>query len=600
MTETSPLVQKRNFLLFRRIIVVASLVIATIILATAIFVSFKLRAQRLENTRRELTTVSRIVAERTQQTFSAADLLLRSLQGLAMTLPGYGVASLSQLVATPQFHDALVKQRLLLPEVNAAAIVDVNGILVAHSEQFPASPVDLSTAEIFLALRAEPARSLIVSVPSKALSSKEWTIFLARALFDRDGRFFGVVYVGIPIAYFEKYFAVADIGPTGSVALSNSNLELMARWPRIEYRLGKQPVGPRISELPQNPGATVVRNVVGLDGLLRMAAVSRFEAQGIPLFLTISLTQATLLKPWVSMLIWIVTFAVMSLIGLGALAIIMIRAIRDEERWTDTLLERETLLSKRAAELTRARDEAERANRVRGEFLANMSHELRTPLNAIIGFSDLLANELFGPLADARYREFVLDIQTSGKHLLEIIGNILDLTKVDVGKLSLDEKEVDLAEILQLSGRVMLEMAQAAGVRLEIKPPESPLTLIADSTRLKQILLNLLSNAIKFTPSGGEVVLSCEVADDAVILRVADTGIGLTSAEVTQALERFRQVDNSFARRHEGTGLGLPLTKSLAELHGGSLEIQSTPGKGTVVIVRLPRWRIRSGGVEPE
>ena len=156
---------------------------------------------------------------------------------------------------------------------------------------------------------------------------------------------------------------------------------------------------------------------------------------------------------------------------LGALTWFVLRAVRDEERWSGTLLERENRLSQQAVELAAARDLAETANRARGEFLANMSHELRTPLNAILGFSEILERELFGPLGDGRYREFAHDIYSSGKHLLEIIGNILDLAKVDAGKLELYEQDVDVVEMMHICARLMTEAAETAGVSLEIRAP---------------------------------------------------------------------------------------------------------------------------------
>jgi signal transduction histidine kinase len=594
LVELNSAVHPRNLSSFRRGIVVASLAIATVIVATAYFVSIKLREQTVENTQRELTTVSRITAERTEQTFSAADLLARSIQSLVANFPGDPAIPLRERLGTPQFHDALVKQRSLLPQVNLAVVADANGTVVAHSEFFPTKPIDTSSAEVFQVLRAEPDRGLMIGEPVRSTTTNEWMIFLCRALTDATGKFAGLVYVGLPIDYFEKYFSTADVGATGAIVLGDRNVRMLARWPHKEEWIGIKLAGP-VTDLPNAAGESWLRYTGPNADALRMMATTRFEVQGIPLFLSVSQDASALLQPWVNALVWIVVFAVASLIGLAALAGFIVRAVRDEERWSGTLLERETRLSNQAAELLVARDEAERANRVRGEFLANMSHELRTPLNAISGFSDLLANELFGPLGDPRYREFVLDIQTSGKHLLEVIGNILDLTKVDAGKLSLDEQEVDLGELMALTGRLVSEQAQASGVRLDIKLPVDPVTLLADPTRLKQILLNLLSNAIKFTPNGGEVVLFHEVIDDSVFLRVADTGIGMTPEEVIQVMERFRQVDNSFSRRHEGTGLGLPLTKSLTELHGGSLEIQSMPGKGTTASVRLPGSRLLNG-----
>ena len=242
------------------------------------------------------------------------------------------------------------------------------------------------------------------------------------------------------------------------------------------------------------------------------------------------------------------------------------------------------------ADLLAAREQAEQSSQAKSIFLANMSHELRTPLNAILGFSEIMEQELFGPLGDERYKEFALDIYRSGKHLLGIIGDILDLTKVEAGQLVLDQEDVDVGELLRNCGRLVVDQARSADVRLEIRS-DLRATIRGDETRLKQIILNLLSNAIKFTPGGNAVVLSARVDDEAFAIEVADQGIGMTAEEIQKALQPFQQIDNSFSRRYEGTGLGLPLTKSLVELHGGELVIESEPDVGTIITVHLPNWR---------
>jgi PAS domain S-box-containing protein len=242
--------------------------------------------------------------------------------------------------------------------------------------------------------------------------------------------------------------------------------------------------------------------------------------------------------------------------------------------------------------LRQAKEEAEAANRTKSQFLANMSHELRTPLNAIIGFSEVIRDQLMGPI-DARYARYGFDIHTAGQHLLRLIGDVLDLSKIEVGRLELREEVVFLGEVVDSSLRLVQERATNGGVMLErALPPELPLVRV-DALRLKQIVLNVLSNAVKFTPSGGRVRIAVEGAvDGGLTIAVTDTGIGMRRRDIATALTPFRQLDSGLNRRHEGTGLGLPLAKTLTDLHGGRLEIDSEPGVGTMVKIHLPRERV--------
>src|SRR6185312_893671 len=248
------------------------------------------------------------------------------------------------------------------------------------------------------------------------------------------------------------------------------------------------------------------------------------------------------------------------------------------------------------ASLRDAKEAAEAANIAKSQFLANMSHELRTPLNAIIGFSEALGLGMMGPL-EPRQAEYAQLIHQSGEHLHNVINDILDLAKVDAGKFELhEERGVEPRGVIDACVTLMKSNAVAGGLRLSTEIADDLPALLADSTRLKQILLNLLSNAIKFTKSGGTVTAAARHSDDGgIAFLVCDTGPGMTADEIVIALEPFGQIEANDTRRYEGTGLGLPLARRLAELHGGSLEIVSEKGRGTSVIVTLPPARIDRG-----
>jgi len=244
-----------------------------------------------------------------------------------------------------------------------------------------------------------------------------------------------------------------------------------------------------------------------------------------------------------------------------------------------------------AQQLARARVEAEAASQAKSTFLAVMSHELRSPLNAIIGFAEIIAGRLFGA-SDPRYFEYAEDIRVSGTHLLGLIGDILDLSKIGAGHMHLSERPVDLRSIADRTTRLFAANLSKAQLTLVTDIPPGFPVLRADPMRLGQILINLVSNAIKFTPPGGTITVDAVEEADAIAIRVADTGTGMTTEEAGRALEPFVQVDNPLNRDHGGTGLGLSICRELAALHGGSLSIDSARGVGTTVTIRLPRERI--------
>lgn len=246
-------------------------------------------------------------------------------------------------------------------------------------------------------------------------------------------------------------------------------------------------------------------------------------------------------------------------------------------------------LKERELALGAAKEQAETANRAKTEFLANMGHELRTPLNAVIGFSEIIAGEMVGPVGQPSYKEFANDIMRSGRHLLEMINDILDYAKCEGGNLEIVPEPVDAQSAMEQAVAFFAREAERGQLAMAVAAAADGLWLMADPARLSRILQQLVSNAVKFTPAGGHITLSAR-RDDAgfVALSVADTGIGMRAEDIPVALSPFSQVDSSLSRRYEGTGMGLPLCKSIIELHGGRLEIASAPGKGTTVTVVLP------------
>jgi two-component system, cell cycle sensor histidine kinase PleC len=257
------------------------------------------------------------------------------------------------------------------------------------------------------------------------------------------------------------------------------------------------------------------------------------------------------------------------------------------------------LAEKYAEEKTRAED----ANQAKSKFLANMSHELRTPLNAIIGFSEIMESGMFGALGADKYHEYCRDIRHSGQFLLEVINDILDMSKIEAGRMKLDFEDIELDRILTEAMRVV--SSRAADKRVELSAEIAPsLFFKADRRALKQIALNLLSNAVKFTPEGGRVTVGGRLSGGAITVAIQDTGIGIEKEALKKLGRPFEQVESQLTKSHQGSGLGLAIAKSLVELHGGAMRIRSAPGKGTLVVVRLPRTspfaRPDETGVSPE
>jgi signal transduction histidine kinase len=245
-------------------------------------------------------------------------------------------------------------------------------------------------------------------------------------------------------------------------------------------------------------------------------------------------------------------------------------------------------LETKTREVSLALEAAAAASQSKSQFLAAMSHELRTPLNAIIGFSEILARQMFGPIGDSRYRGYAENIVESGSHLLGLINDVLDFSKLEAGRFELQDESVDISTIVSETVKMIGQQAERNGLHLFLElAPGLPL-IHADSRRLRQVLLNLMSNAIKFTPENGEIRISAGTDDEGFLITVADTGIGMAAEDIPVALTRFGQIDSRLSRKYDGTGLGLPLSKRLIELHGGTLVLESVAGSGTKVFIRLP------------
>jgi signal transduction histidine kinase len=406
-----------------------------------------------------------------------------------------------------------------------------------------------------------------------------------------DGTFLGVLDILISPSALTTLYKFIDLGPHGVMTLSGTDNVIRARFaadsPDGTKGIGTSVAGgTRPAVIGENAEGSFTRPGV-IDGVSRLFVYGRVG--NYPLVVTVGLDLDRELAASRSYAATMIIIAFGATLMLTGLATYLIREIRRRAA-------QEVRLQATNVALTATTERAESANRAKSQFLANMSHELRTPLNAIIGFSEMLAAGITGGL-NTKQQGYVANIHEGGGLLLRVINDVLDLARVDAGKLELqDEEPVELDRLARACIALVEEQAVAGGLRLSLEVEDGTPPVIADATRLKQTLLNLLSNAVKFTDSGGSITVAIRRATDGgVAIEVRDTGPGMTEAEIEVALQPFGQVDGGLTRRHNGTGLGLPLARTLAELHGGSLLVESEKGRGTMVTVTLPATRVLAG-----
>ncbi|MGO8919374.1 MAG: ATP-binding protein [Stellaceae bacterium] len=485
--------------------------------------------------------------------------------------------------ASPEGVATLLAERLLRsPQITGLAVIDAEGRVRASSEVFQPAGAAVADATYFRLARERDGIRITLGDPRDP-SGQGKQVILSRRLAGADGRFAGVVAAALNRYYLQQFFYTLRIGEQGIIAVNTVDGTALVRRPYREDYVGRNFGATSLFRERLKAAASGVFPMRYGDGLWRIVGYQRVEA--LPLVVQVALSRDEALAHWRS------TALVQAGAGAALLLILSLMALRLNRELSARLLAHEQLRAT-VSELERARLAAETSSRVKSQFMAHMSHELRTPLNAIIGFSEMIRDALMGPVS-ARYRDYANDIHSSGTHLLRLINGVLDLSKVEAGKLELHEETIDLAKLVEECRRLVADRVTAGGLALAIELPPALPAVRGDELRLKQIVLNLLSNGVKFTPPGGRVRLTAaRTAEGGIALSVDDTGIGMTEAEIPVALEPFRQLDSAFSRRFEGTGLGLPLARRLAELHGGGLAIASAQGRGTTATLTLPASRV--------
>jgi signal transduction histidine kinase len=479
---------------------------------------------------------------------------------------------------------------LVSPGAAQATIIGSDGYLKSTTyDDLPSSPLYLGDREHFrIHLDGKFHGLFIGPTVLGRLTSGQPIMPITRRVDAKDGTFLGVVDILISPSALTALHKSIDLGPHGMMTLSGTDNLIRARFaadsPDGTKGIGVSMAGGDRPVIIENGAEGSFTRPGMIDHIPRLFIYGRVGSY--PLVVTVGLDLDRALAASRSYAATMIAIALGATLLLTGLATYLIREIRSRAA-------QEVKLQGTNVALTASTERAEAANRATSQFLANMSHELRTPLNAILGFSEMLTAGGPGKL-NPKQHDYVEHIHEGGGFLLRVINDVLDLAQVDAGKLRLHEEEnVELARLARACTALVEEQAIAGGLRLSLEVEDRIPRVIADPTRLTQILLNLLSNAVKFTEPGGFVSLAIRRAENGgVAVEVRDTGPGMTAAEVEIALQPFGQVAGGLDRRHNGTGLGLPLARELAELHGGSLDVDSEKGNGTTVTVTLPAARV--------
>jgi len=523
--------------------------------------------------------MTRMLAEHTTRTIEATDLILRA----AVTLVG------SRGLPTDETTRGVIRHRILermanVPQVRALLVLDAEGRSILDSGTATVRPHDASDRDYFQAHRDRPDVGLFIGEPLTGRLSGQPILSLSRRLSAPDGRFLGVAVVALDRRYFEEFHSTLNMGDSASIALLRADGTMLTRQPpRADaYDRAREEIASMLRTL--QPGLPVShRSVSRQDGIDR--ARTHMKLSAYPIVVVVAIPMSSILEP--------VQNSLVAILAAGAVTALVLMGLF----W---LLARHMALKDASArQLEEAKVAAEsgwlaavESDKVKSQFWHGIGHDLRAPLCAIQTLVDLLGSEKLGKVTDSQ-RANLGQIDKAVRLQFTLIDDLSDTARLDAGVLRLSERQCSMRKIVSEVAALARPDAERNGLTLSVEPGLPELFLWADDQRLLQVTMNLVSNAVKYTAAPGRVIVGYAVEGNGELaIRIIDTGIGMTALEARHALRPYVRIDNERTRDRPGTGLGLSIARGLVELHGGSLTIDSAPGKGTTVTVRLPDERV--------